>query len=352
VTEAARPSSRAEREQAAERLLGQQFGAPPRLLQGLVVERVQHVPIDRIRRNTTQPRKHFDAARIASLAEGIRAVGLRQPVELDQPDPEAEWYDLTYGERRLRAYELLAGRDPAPGFDPRDFTRIPALVRSIDAAMRPAIAIIENLHRVGLTPRETAEGLVALKATFGTWDAVARAVGLDVGRVKRMASLAGKVAIVGALDRGAITQNQAFALRSLRDPDLLEAAVDAVTGCDETTTRLVVRELAAEDEARPPAERVAAAMGRAVGTAPTPQSDEAAATVAEPGVGGAPATPGSPVEPDSAQVRPADTPLREVMRQRQVSRARFAEALQRTCEQTGIWPTPPARRSRSHTPTA
>jgi ParB/RepB/Spo0J family partition protein len=338
---ATRRSTRAEREAAAERLLGQQLGAPPRLLQSLISERVQQIPVDRISRNPAQPRRLFDPAAIERLAASIRRVGLRQPVELDQPDPDADAYVLTYGERRLRAYELLAGREPAPGFDPLDFARIPALVRAVDPAMRPAIAIVENLHRTGLTPRETADGLVALKAVVGTWEAVADSVGLDLARVKRLASLAGKTAIIAALDRGAITQNQAFALRRVRDPELLEAAVDAVSGCDETTTRIVVGELGAQEHGLPPAQRVAMAMARAVGdngsragTAPVAGEVPVHEAVTE-----TDGTPGHIV--GEAYVAPAQTPLRDVMRQRRVSRERFAEALQRTCELTGIWPTRP-----------
>jgi len=338
-----RRSARVEREEAAERLLGQQLGAPPRLLHSLVAERVQKIPIDCISRSPAQPRKRFDAAGIEQLAASIRCVGvgLRQPIEVDQPDPDAEAYVLTYGERRLRAFELLANSDPAPGFNPRDFVRIPALVRAIDPAMRPAVAIVENLHRAGLTPRETAEGLVALKAVVGTWEAVATAVGLDVARVKRLASLAGKAAIVGALDRGDITQNQAFALRAVRDPELLEAAVAGVSGCDETTTRIVVRELEAQDEGLPAADRVAVAMARAVGVNAEQGTPDATDDAPPPNLAptGAPQPAGG--TPTAAFVVPAETALHAVMRQRRVSPERFAEALQRTCEQTGIWPTQP-----------
>lgn len=333
-------TTRAERERAAARLLGSQVGAAPRLLQRLVSERIQHIPLHDIQRNPEQPRKTFSPGSIDELATSILSVGLRQPVEVDQPEPDADVYVLTYGERRLRAFELLAQRPAAAGFDPTRFARIPALVRTVDATARGAVAIVENLHRQALTPGEMAEGLVALKGVVGTWEAVASAVGLDVGRVKRLASLAGNEVLVQALERGDITQNQAFSLRSLKDPALLSAAVIAVGGSDDTTTRRVVRELLADDASAAAADRVTTAMAHAVGTA------DASPPTRECG-GGAP-TPrreGSPSPPklvaDSDMVVPAQTPLRDVMRQRRVSRERFLRALQLTCEQTGIWPTPP-----------
>ncbi len=335
-------TTRAERERAAARLLGSQLGAAPRLLQRLVSERIQHIPIGDIQRNPEQPRKTFSPGSIEELATSILSVGLRQPVEVDQPDPDAEVYVLTYGERRLRAFELLSQRAAATGFDPTRFERIPALVRTVDATARGAIAIVENLHRQALTPGETAEGLVALKGVVGTWEAVASAVGLDVGRVKRLASLAGNHALVEALERGDITQNQAFSLRALKDPALLTAAVVAVNGSDDTTTRRLVRELQADDASAAPVDRVTAAMAHAVGTA-----DASPATLER---GAAPPTPRRdrtpPVQRPEAHavsnlIVPAETPLREVMRQRRVSRERFLRALQLTCEQTGIWPTRP-----------
>lgn len=97
--------------------------------------------------NPAQPRKYFDEAEIAALAESIAAKGLLQPI-LVRPDADIPGrYLLIAGERRLRAHRLL-GRDT-----------IFAIVKTGDD---DAMALIENIQRVDLNPFELADGLAAL----------------------------------------------------------------------------------------------------------------------------------------------------------------------------------------------
>lgn len=118
------------------------------------------LPLDQIAPSRTNPRKHFDAARLEELAASIRESGVHTPV-LVRPlpahrledtagmDPRPQW-ELIAGERRLRA-SAMAG-----------VATIPALVRAMTDGQVLEAQIVENLQRDDLTELEEAEGYEAL----------------------------------------------------------------------------------------------------------------------------------------------------------------------------------------------
>ena len=115
------------------------------------------IPLAHITASLTNPRKTFDAARLAELAESIRASGVHQPI-LVRPLPgsrvadtdRAVQYEIVTGERRYRASQMVG----AP--------TIPAMIRPITDAQVLEIQIIENLQRDDLLELEEAEGYEAL----------------------------------------------------------------------------------------------------------------------------------------------------------------------------------------------
>jgi ParB family chromosome partitioning protein len=102
-----------------------------------------------IRPNPRQPRRHFDPAALAELADSIKARGVLQPIIVARA---GDGYLLMAGERRWRAAQI-AGLET-----------LPALIRDDDPL---EIAMIENLQREDLTPLEEAEGLGQLVERFG-----------------------------------------------------------------------------------------------------------------------------------------------------------------------------------------
>src|SRR3954447_23420089 len=94
---------------------------------------LRDIPVDLVSPNPKQPRRHFDEATLAALAESVRQRGVLQPV-LVRPVPGGR-YELVAGERRWRAAEL-AGLDV-----------VPALVRARDDAQALEVALIENMAR-------------------------------------------------------------------------------------------------------------------------------------------------------------------------------------------------------------
>src|SRR4051794_31849687 len=99
---------------------------------------LREIPVELIAPNPRQPRRHFDEATLAALAESVRRRGVLQPV-LVRPVTGGT-YELVAGERRWRAAGL-AGLET-----------IPALVRARDDAQALEVALIENMAREDLNP--------------------------------------------------------------------------------------------------------------------------------------------------------------------------------------------------------
>ena len=100
-----------------------------------------HVELSKVIRNVNQPRKQFDEASLASLAESIKVAGIIQPIVVRQVD---DHFEVIAGERRFRAAQL-AGLE-----------NIPVILRKVDALEQSQLALIENIHREDLNPIDRA----------------------------------------------------------------------------------------------------------------------------------------------------------------------------------------------------
>ena len=112
---------------------------------------MQVIPLVRIQESKTNPRREFDEAKLAELAENIRLHGVLQPV-LVRPLPEGEpgFYELVAGARRYRASKL-AEREA-----------IPATIRELSDAECLELQLIENLQRADVHELDEARGYAAL----------------------------------------------------------------------------------------------------------------------------------------------------------------------------------------------
>ena len=110
------------------------------------------IAIDRVRANPHQPRRRFDEAEMATLAESIREHGVLQPILVTET---IDGYRLVAGERRLRA-AAAAGLE-----------RVPAVIRQLDDQAQLEVALIENLQREDLDAIEAARGFRRLIDEFG-----------------------------------------------------------------------------------------------------------------------------------------------------------------------------------------
>jgi ParB family transcriptional regulator, chromosome partitioning protein len=127
-------------------------------------EGLREVPVELIGPNPRQPRRRFDQAAIAELAQSIASRGVLQPIVV-RPLADGA-YELVAGERRLRAARS-AGLD-----------EIPAVVREADDWERLDLALAENMARENLNPVEQARAIAMLVEDLGlTKGEVGRRVG-------------------------------------------------------------------------------------------------------------------------------------------------------------------------------
>ena len=112
---------------------------------------VRHIPLDRIRPGSLQPRKDFSPESLRELADSIKEQGIVQPLIVRQ---QGETFELIAGERRWRAAQLAG------------LTEAPALVREADDRAVLEMALIENLQRENLNPIEEAQGFAQLVSQF------------------------------------------------------------------------------------------------------------------------------------------------------------------------------------------
>jgi len=116
-----------------------------------VVSSIQDIPLAKIRESKTNPRRFFDEAKLAELADNIRQHGVLQPILL-RPFREGEvgTYELVAGARRYRASRLAKCES------------IPATVRELTDAQALELQVIENVQRVDVHPLDEAQGYAAL----------------------------------------------------------------------------------------------------------------------------------------------------------------------------------------------
>ena len=122
------------------------------------------VPLDAIDPNPAQPRRRFDPAALAQLADSIRRHGVLQPVVVRRA---GDRYELVVGERRWRAARE-AGLE-----------HVPAVVADVAPRSRLELALVENVQRNDLNPIELALAFRALTESGATQDQVGERVGLD-----------------------------------------------------------------------------------------------------------------------------------------------------------------------------
>ena len=100
------------------------------------------IPIEKIFRDETQPRKEFDKEKILELAQSIRKNGLIQPLIVTKKDSDS--FFLVAGERRWRAAQNT------------DLKLLPALLLPEDLD-KDEISLIENIQREDLKVSEEAK---------------------------------------------------------------------------------------------------------------------------------------------------------------------------------------------------
>ncbi|MBQ2829555.1 MAG: ParB/RepB/Spo0J family partition protein [Oscillospiraceae bacterium] len=200
------------------------------------------LPISQIETYAAQPRKRFDEASLADLAESIREHGIIQPLTVRRL--ASGYYQIVAGERRWRAARMAG------------LLEVPAIVIDADDRKAMELAMIENLQREDLNPIEEAEGFRLLVERYDmTQEEAASRVGKSrsaVANSMRLLSLCDEVKQLVA--DGSLSSGHARALLPLsREMQKKAAQTILQSALSVRQTELMVKRLQQEKREKKPA---------------------------------------------------------------------------------------------------
>lgn len=173
------------------------------------IQGVKQVPIEFVRSNPRNPRKHFDESDLDDLAASIREKGIIQPIVVRVVDGVGDTYEIVAGERRWRAAQR-AGQHT-----------VPVLPMQLSDREAVELSIIENVQRADLNALEEARGYSQLAAEYGYNHS-------DIGKIigKSRSYIANTLRLLALpehtqelLSSGAISPGHARALLPLDNPN-------------------------------------------------------------------------------------------------------------------------------------
>jgi ParB family chromosome partitioning protein len=189
-----------------------------------------------------QPRRKFDEAQLAELADSIKTHGVIAPLVV-RPRPAAEGYFLIAGERRWRAAQRAGLHE------------VPVVVQEVDTKGAFERALVDNLQRADLGPLEEATAFQRLVDEFSmSHEEVAERIGKDRSTVANSIRLLKLPAPVRQLvEDQRLGMGHARALLGLEEPSAIEQAARTVVakGLSVRATEELVKKQRAPAKAKP-----------------------------------------------------------------------------------------------------
>jgi ParB family transcriptional regulator, chromosome partitioning protein len=125
---------------------------------------LRHLPIELLKANPNNPRRHFAEDDIESLAQSLKEKGVLQPIMVR---PRGEEFEIVAGERRWRAAQRAG------------LHQVPVIIRELEDREALEIAIIENVQRSDLNPLEEAR---AYKMLMDQYDYTQQQLAQSIGK--------------------------------------------------------------------------------------------------------------------------------------------------------------------------
>ncbi len=161
-----------------DRLAGVGASAPPAPRQ----EYVTRLPLARIKASTANPRKTFDDAELAALAESIREHGVLQNLLVRPVGPAPKWtgqkwegvdhFEIVAGERRFRAAAIAGVAD------------VPVTVRVLTDEQARPLRHVENGQRVAVRVSEEATAVAEWAAGGASAEEISRQISKPLSAVR------------------------------------------------------------------------------------------------------------------------------------------------------------------------
>ena len=185
------------------------------------------VRIGDVEPNADQPRKNFDSAELATLAESINTYGMIQPITVRNLDGI---YQIVTGERRWRAARIAG------------LTEVPVIIITADDRKAAEMALVENIQRSDLNPIEEALGYASLIKEYGlTQEEAAKRVGksrVAVTNALRLLNLPDNVQKM--VEEGDLSSGHAKVLLGLNDKEKME----------DIANQIIIRDLSVRETER------------------------------------------------------------------------------------------------------
>ena len=174
------------------------------------------LPISQVEPGLNQPRKRFEPAALADLAESIRVHGIIQPLTVRRL--ASGYYQIIAGERRWRAAKEAG------------LAEVPAVIIEADDRKVMELGLIENLQREDLNPAEEARGYQSLMEDYGlTQEQVAQRMGKSrpaVANTLRLLALPDD--LMKLVEEGQLSAGHARAILGAPTPSLQRQAAKRV----------------------------------------------------------------------------------------------------------------------------
>jgi ParB family transcriptional regulator, chromosome partitioning protein len=175
------------------------------------------VPIEFVRANPLNPRKHFADAELDELTDSVREKGIIQPIVVRPKAGMPDLYEIIAGERRWRAAQRAGLHE------------VPVVILEVGDKEALELAIIENVQRADLNPLEEASGYEQLIEQFGYIQAdLAKVVGKSrshVANTMRLSKLSPDIKTM--LADGLLSAGHARALLTAGNPEALARRIVA-----------------------------------------------------------------------------------------------------------------------------
>jgi ParB family transcriptional regulator, chromosome partitioning protein len=177
----------------------------------------RRVPIEFLKPNPRNPRRHFAEAELEELCASIKERGIIQPILVRTARGAVDQYEIIAGERRWRAAQRAGLHD------------VPIVLLEVSDREALELAIIENVQRIDLNALEEAHGYQALADEFKySQDDIAKIVGKSRSHVTNTVRLLRLPEGVQEFIRaGKISAGHARALLGQPDPETLAQAIVA-----------------------------------------------------------------------------------------------------------------------------
>jgi ParB family transcriptional regulator, chromosome partitioning protein len=175
---------------------------------------VHEVAIELVRPNPFQPRQVMDSEGLAELATSIREHGFFGHLLVRE---DGRWYQLAYGERRLRAAQLAG------------LKVVPIQVRPLTDEQMLEISITENVQREDLNPVDEAQAYARLQEMLGyTVREISDKIGKSKSYVATLLSILRHAEVADAVRNADIPVRTAEELTKIEDAEERRRLLDQV----------------------------------------------------------------------------------------------------------------------------